>query len=254
MIRLTFRFYGELNDFLPFAYRYHEFRCAIRDPASVKDAIEALGVPHPEVDVLLINGRDDEFSCRLRDGDRVAAYPAFRSIDLGGLRRLGGDPPAPVRFVADAHLVRLAAFLRLCGFDTLVDDDDAEVAGIGARDARVVLTRDVGLLKRAVIRYGYWVRRTDPERQLAEVLARFGLVDRMQPFTRCLACNTLLVPADADRVADRLPARTRENFQQFHECPGCARVYWPGSHYTRLRELIERVREANQVKVGAWPN
>ena len=246
MILLTFRFYGELNDFLPLAYRYHQFGCAIRAPAPVKDAIEALGVPHPEVDVLLINGRNDEFSCRLRDGDRVAVYPAFRSIDLGGLPRLGGDPPAPVRFVADVHLGRLAAFLRLCGFDTLVDDDDAEVAGIGARDARVVLTRDVGLLKRTIIHYGYWVRRTDPEHQLAEVLARFGLVDRMQPFTRCLECNTLLVPADADSVADRLPARTRENFQQFHECTACGRVYWPGSHYTRLRDLIDRVRQGDR--------
>ena len=244
MIFLTFRFYGELNDFLPVAYRHRRFRYSRRAVSSVKDAIEALGVPHPEADVIVINGRDQDFSYRLQDGDHVAVYPPFRSIDVSSLRRVGGDPPAPVRFVADVHLARLAAFLRLCGFDTLVDGDDAEVAGVGARDARVVLTRDVGLLKRAIVRYGHWVRDTNPERQLAEVLARFGLADQLQPFTRCLRCNTTLVRIDADVVADRLPARTRARFQQFHQCPECGRVYWPGSHYVRLRDLIDRVRQS----------
>ena len=202
MILLTFRFYGALNDFLPFAYRHRRFTYSRPATSSVKDAIEALGVPHPEADVIVINGRDEDFSYRLQDGDHVAVYPPFRSIDVSSLRRVGGDPPAPVRFVVDVHLARLAAFLRLCGFDTLVDGDDAEVAGIGARDARVVLTRDVGLLKRAIVRYGHWVRDTDPERQLAEVLARFGLADQLQPFTRCLRCNTTLARIDADVVAD----------------------------------------------------
>ena len=243
MIEVTFRCYAQLNDFLPARHRQRRFTHVITAPASVKDAIEALGVPHPEVDVILINGKSEDFAYRLGDGDDVSVYPAFRSIDIAGLRRTGGDPPEPVRFVLDAHLGKLASLLRLTGFDAVLRADDADVANTAACQGRVALTRDVGLLKRSIVLYGYWVRHTDPELQLAEVLERFDLVDRMEPFARCLRCNTPLVSADADAVSGQLPPRTRTQFEQFHRCPGCGRIYWRGSHYIRLVQLIERARE-----------
>ena len=238
----TFRFYGPLNDFLPSERRGRRFTHVLRGPASVKDAIEALGIPHPEVDVILVNGAAEDFAYRVRDGDEVSAYPAFRAIDIAGLRRAGSDSPRPVRFAVDAHLGKLASFLRLAGFDSVIVKDDVDLANAAARDARVALTRDVGLLKRNVVRHGYWVRHTDPEAQLAEVLERFDLAGHMEPFSRCGRCNVPVVPVDVEAVADRLPPRTKACIREFHRCPQCERIYWQGSHYDRLRRLLERAR------------
>jgi hypothetical protein len=243
MSEVSFRFYAQLNDFLPVNRRGRRFTHVVGAPGSVKDTIEALGVPHPEVDVILVNGTAEDFTYRLRDGDDVAVYPMFRSIDLAGLRRAGADAPHPVRFALDVHLGKLASLLRLAGFDAVVVAEDVDLANTAARDARVALTRDVGLLKRNVVRHGYWVRHTDPESQLAEVLERFDLVDRMNPFTRCVRCNVAVVPVSAEAVSDRLPPRTRACFREFHTCPLCGRIYWQGSHYDRLRRLLERARE-----------
>jgi uncharacterized protein with PIN domain len=248
MAEVSFRFYAQLNDFLPAHRRGRRFTHVLQGLASVKDAIEALGVPHPEVDVIVVNRKAEDFSYRLHDGDDVSVYPIFRSIDISGIRRAGTDPPQPVRFALDVHLGKLASLLRLVGFDTVLLGDDAEMAAMAARDGRIVLTRDVGLLKRSVVRHGHWVRHTDPESQLAEVLERFDLANRIEPFVRCVRCNTLLVPVDAEAVADRLPPRTRAGFRQFHRCPGCERVYWQGSHYDRLVRLVERARERGSAR------
>src|SRR5262245_49382964 len=233
MALVFFRFYAELNDFLTPEHRGRRFFHALREAAAVKDTIEALGVPHPEVELILVNGTPVPLSHLLRDGDDVAVYPAFAMLELEGLTRAAPPLPQPARFAIDAHLSKLAAWLRLAGFDATVDDDDAELAAMSARDERIVLTRDVALLKRGVVRHGYWVRSTDPAEQLAEVVQRFHLADRLQPFTRCTRCNTPLRAVDAESVADRLLPCTRAAFSDFRECPGCGRVYWRGSHYER---------------------
>jgi uncharacterized protein with PIN domain len=250
MSELSFRFYAQLNDFLPADRRGRRFTHVLRGVASVKDTIEALGVPHPEVDVILVNETFEDFSYRLRSGDDVSVYPAFRSIDLTDLPRPGADPPHPVQFALDVHLGKLASLLRLAGFDAVVLADDADVAMAAAREGRVALTRDVSLLKRNIVRHGYWVRQTDPESQLVEVLERFDLVNRMEPFTRCVRCNALVVPVDAGAVAERLLPQTRAGFRQFHRCQGCERIYWRGSHYDRLSRLLERVRERMEGRRG----
>jgi uncharacterized protein with PIN domain len=240
---VSFRFYAQLNDFLPLAFRGRRFTHVLRNVSSVKDAIEALGVPHPEVDVILINGRAEDFKAHLHAGDNVSVYPAFRALDLAGLRRAGADPPQPLRFALDGHLGKLASLVRLAGFDGVLETDDADLAQIAAREDRVALTRDVALLKRSVVRHGYWVRNTNPERQLAEVLDRFDLVARMEPFARCLRCNTLLEAVAPGSIADRLAPRTRAEFDEFRRCPGCERIYWRGSHYEALRRILERARD-----------
>jgi uncharacterized protein with PIN domain len=239
---VSFRFYGRLNDFLPAGRRARTFTHIVAARSSVKDAIEALGVPHPEVDLVIVNGASEDFACRLQRGDRVSVYPAFRGIDLAGMPRAGFDPPDPARFAVDVHLGKLASLLRLAGFDAVVIEDDADVANTAARENRVVLTRDVALLKRGVVRHGYWIRYTEPALQLVEVLDRFALADRMEPFTRCLRCNTPLAATEPAAVAEKVPPRARAAFRRFWRCPGCARVYWQGSHYDRLTELLVRAR------------
>ncbi|MBM3821244.1 MAG: twitching motility protein PilT [Acidimicrobiia bacterium] len=233
------RFYGELNDFMRPERRGRGFGHQLRERASVKDTIEALGVPHPEVDVIIVNGQPVDFAYRPRDGDRIAVYPRFQSMDLGDLPRVGEPVPDPVRFVLDIHLQKLASLLRLAGFDAVVLDDDAAIAARGRADGRVVLTRDLELLKRSEVRWGYWVRHTDPARQFLELVRRFDLARGAQPFSRCLRCNEPLRAAARDEVLDRLPPRTRAAFDEFHVCDACGRTYWRGSHYQRLRQFLE---------------
>ena len=242
MLSVSFRFYGELNDFLAVAHRQATLVCGLESTASVKDLVEALGVPHPEIDLLVVNGRTVDFGCRVRDGDRVAVYPPFRAFDLDADARLGPPPQAEPRFVADVHLGRLAAYLRLAGFDTAYRNDypDHELVAISAAEDRTLLTRDVGALKHRIVRRGYFVRTTRPAWQLVELLRRFDLVTRAAPFTRCLRCNDALLVVAKDQVEDLLPPRTRDDYREFSRCPGCARIYWEGSHYTQMRLFLER--------------
>ena len=243
MNEVTFRFYAGLNDFLPLAQRQANLVCELRGRASVKDLIEAHGVPHTEVDLVLVNGRPVGFSCIVAPGDRVAVYPSCGGLDVPPEHRLLPPPPAEHRFVADAHLGRLAAYLRLLGLDTLYRNDygDAELAAVSAGEDRTLLSRDVGLLKHAVVRRGYFLRETEPGRQLAEVVARFSLAPLARPFTRCLRCNTLLRPVDRNRVASMVPPRAREHYEEYSLCATCGRVYWKGTHYERMRRLVEAV-------------
>ena len=251
MSQASFRFYAQLNDFLPRGWRGQRFTRPVAGTPSIKDAIEALGVPHPEIELLLVNGASVDFAHRLQGGDSVSVYPAFRSFDLAGIYRVGADPPEPIRFVADGHVRKLASFLRLAGFDTLVLDDDSAISTAAARDGRVVLTRDLDLLKRNAIRFGRYVRNIHPEPQLAEVFEHFSLAGRVKPFTRCLRCNELVSSiANAD-LGNRVPPRSRACFDDFTVCPGCNRVYWRGSHHERLRCLLERaIRLGSAERVG----
>jgi len=235
------RFYGSLNDFLPAARRQSTLICAFNSSPSVKDLVEALGVPHPEIDLLIVDGQSVDFSYRLRDGDRVAVYPLIRAFDVGDTVRLRPPPQTEPRFIADVHLGRLAAYLRLAGFDTKYRNDypDGEIVAISASEDRVLLTRDVGVLKHGIVMRGYFLRETQPARQLVEVLRDFDLGTGAAPFTRCLRCNSRLHVVAKNCVQHLLPARTRECYREFSRCPTCSRIYWQGSHYSRMRLFIE---------------
>ena len=241
MPRATLRFYAELNDFLPRADRHRAVQRPFNVRPSIKDLIEAAGVPHTEVDLLLVNGESVDFAYSVRDGDRISVYPVFESVDIAAVTRVRPEPLRDLRFVLDVHLGRLAAYLRLAGFDTVYrnDLDDAELAGIAAT-GRVLLTRDQELLKRRAVTRGYCLRATSPRSQLAEVLRRFDLSGSAKPFSRCLRCNTLVRPVSKSEVAEELPPRTRQFYDEFFRCPECERVYWRGGHYEALRGLLEQ--------------
>jgi uncharacterized protein len=243
MVEISLRFYAELNDFLPPDRREVTFARVLKEHASVKDVIEALGVPHTEVDLVLVNGESVDFSYLVRDGDRISVYPVFESIDITPLLRVRPRPLREPRFVLDTHLGKLAAYLRMLGFDTLYrnDYDDRTLAEISSGERRILLTRDRGLLKRSVVTHGYHIRETDPERQLVEVVRRFDLFRAIAPFRRCLRCNGALESVPKEAVADRLAPLTRQYYDEFATCPACGRVYWRGSHYERMQQLVERV-------------
>jgi uncharacterized protein len=243
MASATFRFYGELNDFLARERRGHAFTTPCARAATTKHMVEALGVPHTEVELVLVNGEPAGLDDILEEGDRVAVYPRFTRLPVADVARLGQRPPGRARFVADAHLGGLARLLRMAGFDTLYRNTlhDAEVEAIALDDGRAVLTRDRALLKRRGVEYGCYVRALKAEAQLLEVIERFGLAERMRPFTLCLSCNAPLRPVAKADVLARLPPRVAATQDEFSTCDRCHGVFWKGSHWQRMAGLLDTI-------------
>ena len=243
MARVQLRFYEELNDFLAPALRKVAFSHTFDRRASIKDMIESFGVPHTEVEIILVNGESVDFSYIVQDGDYISVYPVFESLDISPLLRLR---PAPLRspaFVLDSNLGRLARYLRLLGFDCLYqnDFDDETVASIADQEQRTVLTRDRALLQRKVITRGYFVRAVRPRLQVKEVLARFDLYGLVTPFNRCIRCNGDLQVIDKQAIEKRLEPKTRKYFDTFRMCADCGQIYWQGSHHARSLQLIKEL-------------
>ena len=245
-MRAELRFYAELRGFLAPARRSGTVTHIFRVPGSVKDVIESYGVPHTEVDLILANGESVDFSYQVVDGDRISVYPMFEAFDVSALVRVRPQPLREVRFVLDGHLGKLARHLRLLGFDARYANDptDVDLVAISNSERRVLLTRDVGLLKRGSVTHGCFVQSTDPREQVREILSRFQLADRIDPYTRCLACNGSLEPIDKQDVADRLPPKTRELYDEFKSCTTCRKIYWRGAHHQRLDRIIAVARGA----------
>lgn len=241
MSHLTFRFYEELNDFLPRQQQKCPFDLHIQRKASIKDVIESLGVPHTEVELILVNGESVNFDYHVRDGDRISVYPVFESFDISPLLRLRQRPLRQLIFIADANLGKLAQYLRLLGFDCLYRNDyeDAEVAGIASEQHRIVLTRDRRLLQRKIISHGYFVRSDQPQQQAREVVRRFDLYREIRPFSRCAKCNGKLADVDKAEIKDQLAPLTKQHYDDFKICEVCGQIYWPGSHYHRALSLLD---------------
>ena len=240
MITAHFRFYAELNDFLLPALRQRSFSRLCSRDASVKHMIEAFGVPHTEVELILVNGKPVNFLHRLRDGERISVYPRFATLDIASSLPLR-PPAAGRRFIADAHLGQLARQLRMLGFDVLYRNDysDAEVARIAASEGRIVLTRDRDLLIRKEIVHGCYLHALTGDEQVQEVIRRFDLAPSVRALSRCLTCNGVLRMVEKSEVAHRVPQHSRHVYERFYECDCCAQVYWEGSHVVRMRQRVQ---------------
>ncbi|MBN2355850.1 Mut7-C ubiquitin/RNAse domain-containing protein [candidate division KSB1 bacterium] len=235
-----FRFYEELNDFLPVEKRKKINRYTFSQGQTVKDAIEAQGVPHTEIDLILANSVSVGFDYRLQPDDRISVYPVFESFDISPVSRVREKPLRTPRFVLDVHLGKLVRHLRLLGLDAVYRNDltDAEIIEIAVSDKRIILTRDLGILKNKSVTHGYWVRSTDALQQAREVIARFDLARHVAPFTRCLECNGLIQEPNQSIIRSSLPARVAKSYDRFYQCADCGRLYWRGSHYKKLTERL----------------
>lgn len=227
-----FRFFAELNDFLPSSRKNVFFSYDFEGSPAIKHLIEALGVPHPEVGRILANGGEARLTYRVQPADQIFVYPA------------DGQAAIEPRFVLDNHLGKLAIYLRILGFDALYsntfqDDELAEIAGSGQH---ILLTRDRRLLMRRVVQHGYCLRSLRPEAQIAEVVRRYRLWGEIQPFRRCLRCNHPLQPVSKELILHRLESLTKIYYDEFHLCPSCDQIYWKGSHYERMQELVGRIK------------
>lgn len=229
----TFRFCGELTGFLAPERRGKAFDYVCARAATIKHAIESLGVPHTEAGRLTVNGQPATSARIVRDGDLIEVFP-YGPADAAAI-----ESP---NFLADAHLGGLARFLRMLGFDTLYDNGIADhaIRELATHERRIVLTRDRELLKCRDVLRGCFVHAIKPEAQLDEVVRRYGLERHMRPFTLCLHCNLRLETIERSAVAGRVPERIVERYDNFVRCPGCERIYWRGSHWTRMREILSR--------------
>ena len=241
MTNATFRFYARLNAFLAVERRGQAFRCSCAESATTKHMIEALGVPHIEVALVLVNGAPAGLDWPIEAGDRVAVYPKFEQLDIGSLTATEPLPPGPPRFVADAHLGGLARLLRMAGFDTLYDNnfEDAAMAELANRERRALLTRDRALLMHRLVLHGCYVHAIKPQDQLRELYQRFDLASHARPFSLCLSCNVPLHPVDKEAILDRVPPRVQARHERFWRCDQCDRIFWEGTHWQDMRALLD---------------
>lgn len=238
---ITLVFADTLQPFLPPDRRGQVWRLPAPPDASLKHVIEACGVPHTEVGAILLNGQPAVFADRAAEGDRIEVR-AWSAADLHAAHALRRWPaPEAMRFIADAHLGALARRLRMAGFDTLFRNDfaDREIAELAAAEGRIVLTRDRGLLQHKAISHACYLHASAPDAQFSALVERLGLRPGFRPFTRCMVCNAPLEAVDKGTVLDRLPPSVRERHLRFTRCSGCGRVFWEGSHWRRMAQMLD---------------
>ena len=235
-----FRFYAELNDFLPVQKRQVKFSYHFWGTPSIKNAIQALGVPHTEIDLILIDGKPVDFSYHLKPQDNVSVYPVFEMLNISEINPLRNKPLRDLRFIVDVNIGKLARYMRMLGFDTLYNNqfEDPEIIRISNNEKRIILTHDLEILKHNRVARGYYLRSQDPNEQLQEVIQKFDLLSEIAPFSRCMECNGKMEAIDKNEIRTLVEEDTWEIFTDFYQCNSCKKIYWKGSHYERMNEMI----------------
>lgn len=244
MKTVYFRFYEELNDFLPPEKRKIQFEYSFLDRTTIKDMIESMGVPHTEIDLILINSKSVDFSYIVQDNDVINVYPVFESFDISEIQHLRPKPLREPIFVLDVHLGRLAKYMRMLGFDVIYKNNynDDNMVKISLDEKRTIITKDKEILKRNTVTHGYWIRNENPEEQLKEVIGRFHLINQIKEFSRCLECNSPLNKVEKGNIINQVPSKVKEWHNEFYKCPGCNKIYWRGSHYEKMKEMIKKIK------------
>lgn len=206
---------------------------------SVKDLIESRGIPHTAIFGLTVNGQEKPLDYNIQEGDKIAVYP-FELTENTNWDPIYSEPGS---FIVDVHLGKLLKTLRLLGFDAVSNQnwDDIDIIHKSNEQHRMILTRDVSLLKNGASRFGYWMRSQDPDQQIKELFRRFSLADHLEPFSRCMKCNGLLEEVPLSKIEDRVPPKVKKWQSQFFQCIQCSQVYWKGSHYEKLQQKVDEL-------------
>lgn len=245
---LKIRFYEELNDFLPASKKKRAYKIPDYGKRSVKDLVESQGVPHTEIDLILVNGNSVDFNHLVSGGDRISVYPVFEKFDISMVSRLRDRPLRNLRFILDVHLGKLAKYLRMLGFDTHYNNQymDEEIAMQAYIENRVLLTRDIGLLKRRDVLRGYWLRNQQPKKQLEEIMLHFDLFNDIHPLSRCMKCNGEIKSVPKEMIYDQLLEDTRTHFNHFYQCANCGKIYWKGSHFDKMMDFVKEIKKLHR--------
>ena len=239
-----FTFHGDLPSLLRPRWRYKSpVIISITRRASIKDVVESFGLPHTEVGRVECNDLQVDFSFPVEDSQKFNIYGVETPWDITRPSLLRPEPLKQISFVVDVNVGRLARYLRMAGFDTLYDYrwDDNRIVDIVNRENRIVLSKDLGLLKRKQVGFGRCVRAEKPIDQLDEIICVFGLTELIRPFRRCLECNSLLIPVAKNVILPRLEPLTRKYYTSFSMCTTCDKIYWSGSHRDNMKQLLTTV-------------
>jgi len=240
---MIINFWGNLKELLRPPFRGQKrVEYQLTRQASVKDIIEALGVPHTEVGRLIVAGREISFAAPGAADDTLDVYPLSPPVDVTTPTLLRTEPLPGVTFAVDMNVGKLATLLRMAGFDTLYRNDisDPELVEVAVREKRILLSKDTDLLKRKGVVFGHLVREIQPERQLAEIVQLFGLKEQFKPLSRCLRCNGLLQPVAKEEIIEQLEPLTQKYYDSFRRCLGCGKIYWPGTHRDKMLLVLNR--------------
>ena len=243
MSKAIFRFYEELNDFLPRHRRKTDFEAEFSGKRSVKDLIEALGVPHTEVDLILANGRSEDFKYIPQDGDRISVYPAFESLNIENVTRLREIPLRRTAFIADINIRDIVKYMRALGFDVYFNPSlsHRDIIEISRKEKRIILTKSKNLLKFSEVTHGIFLHPGSTTEQIRRVVDYLHIKDSVRPFSRCLSCNGLLEGVSKEAIEDRVPPKVRRFFSEYTYCRPCDKIYWKGTHFTNMKKVIDQI-------------
>lgn len=151
----------------------------------------------------------------------------------------------PTSFAVERTLGRLGKWLRLMGFDAILESDypQGTFEGPIIKD-RIFLTRTRRVFRSRSGLKSVLVVANDPFEQLAAIIRQLDLrPEDMKPFSRCLRCNQPIVSVSKESVLGVVPDYVWETTSIFSRCLRCGRVYWPGSHTSRSLEKLNTIFE-----------
>ena len=240
MNQVYFRFYEELNDYLPEEKRKVWFEYSFSGEILMQDAMHSMGVPSEEIDLILVNQQSKAFDYMLQDGDRISVYPVFELFDLSGASPLREKPLRNPTFICDVHLGRLCKYLRMLGLDTLYSNQytPEEMIAISRQEKRIILSRSYQLTRHKEVTHSYWIRSADPLEQVKDLIIKLDLSSWTDPLIRCMKCNDKIVPVEKPVILHRLQSRTAKYYTEFFNCPTCNQIYWKGSHFENMLNFI----------------
>lgn len=240
---MIINFWGNLKELLRPPFRGQKrVDYDLTRQASVKDIIEALGVPHTEVGRLTVSGREISFFAPGVNHETLDVYPLSPPVDVTTPSLLRPEPLPGITFAVDMNVGKLSTLLRMAGFDTFYQNDisDPRLVEVAVREKRILLSKDTDLLKRKEVVFGYLVREIHPEKQLAEIVHLFGIKEQFKPLSRCLRCNGLLQPVGKQQIIEQLEPLTKKYYDSFRQCQGCGKIYWPGSHRDKMLLVLDK--------------
>lgn len=191
------------------------------------------------------NTQPVNFSYLVKENDFFSVYPHFYNFKLPAGLKLRADYQGKPTFILDVHLGKLAKYLRRFNFDTAYRNDyqDQEIVEIANEKKRIILSRDLGLLKRKEVEWALFISSDSPQKQLEEVFNRYDLFQYYDGVkSRCTDCNHKLIQVKKDKIISRLEPKTKKYFNDFKICPNCNKIYWKGSHYKKTEELIKKLK------------
>lgn len=243
MLKGTFRFYEELNDFLPEHRRKTDFEVSFKGKRSIKDTIEALGVPHTEVDLILVDGNSVDFHYILQDNDRVSVYPVFETLNITSITRLRKIPLRRNKFIADINIGDIVKYMRVLGLDVYYETtlSNREIIEISNKKNRVILTKNKKLLKFKDVRHGIFIRPGTIAEQIRRIIDYLDIKNNIKPFSRCLRCNTLLQSVLKEKILDRIPPKTKAYCDEYVQCQSCNKIYWKGTHFIHMEKFVRQI-------------